>query len=57
MQDDAFEYVEKELTMSQELIDRLPKYVRDWTPDHVQDWLAEIFSGTKDLPRYNIYCI
>lgn len=51
MRDEAFDLVEKELTMSKELVERLPKFVRDWTPEHVLDWLREIFSGTKDLPK------
>lgn len=55
LRDDAFDYVEKDLTLSIELIERLPKFVRDWTPEHVQDWLQEIFAGTKGLPKYVTY--
>lgn len=46
---EGFESAAKKLTLSSYLIEKLPPNVREWTPDHVEDWLKDVFSGAADM--------
>lgn len=48
----GFDIATKQLTLSPELVEKLPKNVRSWQPNHVIAWLEEIFAGTADLSKY-----
>ena len=49
---EGFETAAKKLTMSTYLIDTLPPNVREWTPDHVEEWLKDVFSGAADMMKF-----
>lgn len=40
----------QELTLSSELMEKLPESVQDWQPSHVCLWLEEVFDGAEVLP-------
>jgi hypothetical protein len=41
------------LTISSDLVNSLPKNVREWQISHAQAWLEDVFAGAEDFPKYD----
>jgi hypothetical protein len=43
------------LTVAPDIVKGLPRSVREWQPEHVQQWLTDTFTGSSDLARFSLH--